>query len=402
MMKKLIAITLLLLTIIPCLRAQRKEISQARSYIKSGKDFDKAETLLRGVIDTDSASRENARVWSYLLQSIEKQYAEGNEKLYLKQQYDTTAFFALAKKMFDVAVKLDSIDALPDEKGRVRTKYRTKNAALLSTCRPNLFFGGMYHIRKGNFENAFSLFDIYIRCAEFPMFETYNYRKTDPKLPEAAYWASFAGAKLDSVSMVLKHANLAEADTSKLRFTLMYEAQAYDKMDDMEKYEATLKRGFEEYPLFSFFFPHLIDLCNESAEYDKVRQLCDDALAIAQDNMLFLYAKSNVLLTVGLYDDCISVTKRIIELNDSIAEPYYNIGMAYLNKVVDLEKTGRKQDKIQIKPLYKEAMPYLEKYRQLSPDEKKKWAPALYRIYLNLNMGKQFDEIDKILGSEKP
>ena len=50
------------MTIIPCLRAQRKEISQARSYIKSGKDLDKAEKLLRGVMEKDSASREDPRV----------------------------------------------------------------------------------------------------------------------------------------------------------------------------------------------------------------------------------------------------------------------------------------------------------------------------------------------------
>ena len=75
MIRKLIAITLLLLTIIPCLRAQRKEISQARSYIKSGKDLDKAEKLLRGVMEKDSASRGDSRVHFYLLQSIEKQYA---------------------------------------------------------------------------------------------------------------------------------------------------------------------------------------------------------------------------------------------------------------------------------------------------------------------------------------
>jgi len=39
----------------------------------------------------------------------------------------------------------------------------------------------------------------------------------------------------------------------------------------------------------------------------------------------------------------------------------------------------------------------MEKYRKLAPAEKKKWAPALYRIYLNLNMGKQFDEIDNLM-----
>ena len=46
---------------------------------------------------------------------------------------------------------------------------------------------------------------------------------------------------------------------------------------------------------------------------------------------------------------------------------------------------------------YKEALPYLEKYRAMRPDRKDKWALPLYTIYLNLNMGKEFDEIDKLM-----
>jgi hypothetical protein len=39
----------------------------------------------------------------------------------------------------------------------------------------------------------------------------------------------------------------------------------------------------------------------------------------------------------------------------------------------------------------------MEQYRQLAPDQKGKWAPALYKIYLNLNMGRQFEEIDRLM-----
>ena len=46
--------------------------------------------------------------------------------------------------------------------------------------------------------------------------------------------------------------------------------------------------------------------------------------------------------------------------------------------------------------LYKESLPYLEKYRLLAPEQKAQWVSPLYTIYLNLNMGKEFDEIDKI------
>ena len=39
----------------------------------------------------------------------------------------------------------------------------------------------------------------------------------------------------------------------------------------------------------------------------------------------------------------------------------------------------------------------MERLRKLEPNDPARWAPALYRIYLHLNMGKEFDEIDRIL-----
>ena len=122
-MKKQQIIILLLLTMItPCLRAQKKELSQARSYIKSGKDLDKAEKLMVDLLadSTNPANRENAKVYLTWLDAVRGQFNAANEKLYLKQQYDTTAFFNLTLKMYNIAVALDSLDVRPDSKGRVR------------------------------------------------------------------------------------------------------------------------------------------------------------------------------------------------------------------------------------------------------------------------------------------
>jgi hypothetical protein len=49
-----------------------------------------------------------------------------------------------------------------------------------------------------------------------------------------------------------------------------------------------------------------------------------------------------------------------------------------------------------IAALYEKSRPYLERYRQLAPDMMRKWSAPLYTIYFNLNMGKEFDEIDKL------
>ena len=61
----------------------------------------------------------------------------------------------------------------------------------------------------------------------------------------------------------------------------------------------------------------------------------------------------------------------------------------------NMQLSQKKRNKIL--DCYRNAMPYLERYRALAPEQKSKWALPLYTIYLNLNMGKQFDEIDKLL-----
>ena len=50
--------------------------------------------------------------------------------------------------------------------------------------------------------------------------------------------------------------------------------------------------------------------------------------------------------------------------------------------------------------MYKSALPYLEKYRKIVTDNVSVWGLPLYTIYLNLNMGKQFEEMDRLLKQE--
>lgn len=58
-------------------------------------------------------------------------------------------------------------------------------------------------------------------------------------------------------------------------------------------------------------------------------------------------------------------------------------------------------DKQKTLDLYRKARPCMEKVRKLQPEMMDRWAPALYRIYLNLNLGEEFVEIDRLL-NKKP
>ena len=54
-------------------------------------------------------------------------------------------------------------------------------------------------------------------------------------------------------------------------------------------------------------------------------------------------------------------------------------------------------DKQRTQELYKKARPCMEMVRRLQPEKSDLWAPLLYRIYLNLNLGEEFNEIDRLL-----
>lgn len=398
MMRKLITITLLLLLITPCLRAQRKEISQARTYIKSGKDFDKAEKLMTELLAKDTANRANKKIYLTWYDAVKKQYEAGNEKLYLKQKFDTAMLFSLAMRMFTIAETLDSLDSRPDEKGRVHPEYRKKHAEELVRYRRNLYSGGAYFVRKGDYAAAYTYYDTFVDCERQPLFEA-NYKQFDSqRISQAAYWATYCGYKQSEPHLTLKHAERALADTSKASFVYEYMAEAYQKLNQPDLYKATLQRGFCHEPTFPYFFPHLVDYYTTRQQLDSVLQLTDTALAIAPDNKLFLFAKSTVLLNTGKYDESLELSEKLLKIDPQFPEAYYNAGTAYLNKILELESgaDARKQ-KVQIKKLYGQALGYLEEYRKLVPDESRKWAPSLYKIYLNLNMGKQFEEIDAIM-----
>lgn len=392
-MKKymILAISCLILSVHT--NAQRKQIGEARTILKSGKNFEQAEKLMTDLLK-DSANQQNTRIYDIWLQAVEKQYLAINEKMYIKQKVDTTAFFNLAKRMFTVAERLDSIDAQPDKHGKSNPEFRKENANKLQIYRPNIYYGGAHHLKKGDYKTAFSFFEMYLDCDRQPLFTGYDYLYKDPKMGEVAYWATYCGYRLNDPILVLRHAATAQRDEQKLEYTLQYMAEAWDKLDDDSMHIATLWQGFRKYPKSNYFFPRLMDVYNSRGNYNMADSVVNEALKTDSLNELYLYAKSTVMLNMKKYGDCLKFSDQLIELNPNLADIYYNGGLACLNIA---QRMDSRKYKKQIKKMYEKARPYMEKYREMAPNEVDKWAPALYRIYFNLNMGKQFDEIDKIL-----
>lgn len=386
-------LTILLLSLTITVTAQRRQLQEARVILKGDKDYDKAEKLMTDLLK-DSANLSNARIYDMWLQAVEKQYLQVNERMYKKEQVDTAGFFGLTRRMFDIGLRLDSLDMRPDKKGRVNLEYRKDNAEKLLQYQPNLFYGGTYYIRKGELEKAYDFFERYMDCDRQPLFTGYDLMATDARMPEAAYWATYCGYRMNDPVLTLRYAQLARRDSAKLDYTLQYIAEAWRALKDQEMYVETLREGFERYPESMYFFPRLMDSYSAKGNYEQALTVAEKALATDSLNTLFMLAKSTMLLNLGRYKECLDYSQKLIAFDGLAAEAFYNAGTACMNIALGMD--SRKQKK-QITKMYQKALPYMETYRKLAPQEKQKWGEALYRIYFNLNMGKQFEEIDRML-----
>ena len=382
--------------------AQKKEIIAAKDQVKAGSNLAQAQQSMQKLL-ADSTNRSNKKIWAVLYDAVRKQYEQGNEKLYLKQPYDTAQLFNTARQLFVVATGLDSVECVPNRKGKLDLEYRKQHAEYLNQIRPNLYNGGSWFVRKKQYVEAYRLFDQYILCASSPLFKGYNYQQRDKHLPTAAYWAVYCGYKMKDAKATLHHSYEALEDTAHYDYMLQFLAETYKLEKDTARYLQTLKDGFAHSPKFPFFFPRLVEFYSDHGRLDSAMVVVDKALAVDADNELYLYAKSTILLNQGHNKECIAICDGLIQRNDSLAEAYYNAGLAYFNMAVELDKNTqltRKRHQ-EIVDYYQKALPYMERYRALQPEAQDKWALPLYTLYLNLNKGKEFDEIDKIIRNKK-
>ena len=394
-------LTLLFLCLSLTITAQKKTILQAQQLIKTGKELEKAEKLMTDLLK-DSANYTNRKIHLTLFEAVKKQYELGNEKLYLKQPYDTAALFNTTMKMFNILERLDSVEMQMGETIKHKGKWREKHVPFLHTFRQNLLNGGRFFSSKQQYEKAYAFYTHYINTTKHPLFSQYDYAANDTlMLPWAAYGAMYCAYRMQHPHDVLKYAPLAEKTKRRAEYVYQFEAEAYHQLKDTANYLSTLHKGFAYKPEFNYFFPRIVDYYIDTRQIAEAVRFVDNALLTDSDNPVYRFAQSTLMLNTGKYDECIEICEDLIAANDTLTEAYYNIGLAYFNQAISLDKQYQRDRKTQqrITELYRNSLPFMQRVSEDQPEQTQKWAQVLYTIYLNLNMGNEFDEINALINA---
>lgn len=402
---KRVLFSMVLLMAVSFVFAQEKNIKEAKSIANEVKpDFAKAEELINAAL-TNPETKDDAATWD-VAGFIQKRINEKEmENAYLRKPYDTLKVYNSILNMYDYFIKCDELAQVPNEKGKIKNKYRKANAATMLAERPNLINGGIQYFNLNKNEEALKFFAAYVDAATLPMLEKENLLEKDTILPQVAYYATLAADRVGNKDAVMKYAPYALKDKEGGKFAMQLMSDAYKAKGDTAKWVESLKEGIVKFPDNQYFFANLVDYYSSSNQNDKAMQFADDMLSKEPNNKLYLYVKAYLYHNMKDYDKAIEFYKKTIEVDPEYAEAYSNLGLVNLMKAqdfsdkapTDINDPKYAEAQAAIKKFYETAKPYYEKARQLKPDQKDLWLQGLYRVYYNLNMGPEFEEIEKLM-----
>ena len=381
-MLRFIFILILICFSLPELHAQKtmtmkKRFREAHSSIKAGSGQENIERILLDSMAlptiTDKIKAEGYHLCALLEQSINDGL---NMKAYLKQNLDTTKLYNTILSIYRHTLKSDSLD----EKGR----FEDKNRKLRALHRENLLGGGKFLYRKAKWSEAYSFFDMFLKTSTTDM---------DSVLGRVAYWATVCGMNVDNPYHVLEYVNTAIAlSPEALQPALAeYKARSYVHIGDSSRWLEVLEEGVDRYPAHNYFFLNLMDYYMRHGQAERGLAVTDSLLRTVGDRAVYWFAMSMFALAQGDFEKCVAMSDECLKREPDNVDALYNKGISLLNMTLEEKSQSRRR------VLFRHALEPMERVRELSPDDLQRWGNPLYRIYLNLNMGKKFEEIDKLL-----
>lgn len=386
----------------------RSLLKDARASIKNNRDQkNKEKTLLEALNREDITNAEKADIYNMAACLEHSLNDQENLKAYLKQKYDTVNYYNTMLLASRYAILCDSIDSLPNHKGKVKVRYRTKDRDLLLLYRPNIYLGGRFFLKKADYAKTYDFMSMY---ADFHLLNTLRNHpkiKNDTLLSSSTYYAVLSAYNSKQLNNTLKYLDraIADADSSRIPVLHEYKVRCLHDLKQDDEWMKQLVYGVEQYPKHDYFFTTLANYYETEQLFDRGIELADSMLRNVQDATIYWYTKSIMHLHKENWLESAAMADKVLAKEPEHINALYNKAVSYVNEAADYALTAcndirnpkSRTDREHIQYLYRQAKHPSEEIRRLRPDATATWVPLLYRIYLNLNMGDEFSEIEKIM-----
>ncbi len=338
-----------------------------------------------------------------------------------QQPLDTALFASALDKMVDGFSKSYIYDHTPDAKGKVKAKYDADNVRTLEGCLDYYFYAAIFNNQNGDLKKAGEYFKKHV---DFPSIPALAAKKDSilaakkDNYETASYYGAIINYQLKDYKGVLDIVDSAlKTDNEEYKHDLyLMKAEAVlQTTQDTVQYCNVMKDAVLNMKDNQSFADGLVSIYYQQKNAPAALESLNSMLATNPNSDNLWYIKG--VVQMNLQEDFAGAREsfeKALALNPDNLKANSNMGIAFINegasmreagkfKLLDLASVTSKQkaayDKelAEFKSFYEKALPYLEKAQSIAPDQPKVWAPALQRVYYNLDQKAKADEMDDIL-----
>ena len=409
---KKIAFIFIIAALLPLnVAAQHLLVSQAKKDIAgltmTVDSYNKAFNKLKPALSNDE-TRNQAETWALASRIKLELFDKYMDNRRVGKNIDVKAMGHSLIDAYDyslMALKLDTIHILnkkgePDidkrtKRPKVKTKYSKDVVNRLVEHHDNYRLAGsdLYNVK--DWDGAYKAWDYFCQLANRS--DDPRWIKPDTIVAEVRYYQGIAAwQKTDTIDAVRLF--------SVARHSGYNHKEAYDYalvcLNDLGNEAEVVKLAWEAFLKFGTSDPQYIRiLINDfisREDYSGANDLIDEAMEANPDDDELLNLKGLVVESKENIYDAFPYYQRCIELNDSNAGGLFNVGRYFYNKAMETRMNsnlyGKKLADL-VNPMYREALPYLEKSYAINP-KNPDLINALRDIYYKLGEADKLQAIE--------
>lgn len=385
-------------------------LREAKAQLGESGNVQEAKKLVEKAM-ANEFTKDNAETWNVAGDVYSKLFVSENYKATQGQPHDTVAMYDYLMKMYDYYNRCDSLQQIPNEKGKTSTACRDKNASNLDFNRTMLINGGIfYYNNRRDYAKAYDVFAKYFEICNYPMLEQYNDKPEYKEYAtEFAYYPSLAAMQMQDYKKVLRFCDLGVDDEKTGETCYRFKCQAYENLRDTANWLKCLQEGITKFPNEDYYYMCLLSYYDNTENFDEMEKFINEMMEIDSDKAYNHYVKGYLRQSQKRYTEAIESYKNAIAKDSTLIEAYINQGLCYLfeaNNYMDTQSNVKFNSAAYKKVIetensyYRNALPLFEKVREMAPDDVNKWGLQLYSIYYKLNMTKELNRIETILKAE--
>lgn len=370
--------------------------SEPLKAILKAKTYPEAEQLLKTNLGQLANSEEKAKAYNHLtklaLEKFDKENAiqAANMAAVVAKQpetpYDTLGFYEAAYNATMNGLECMKYDAEPNAKGAVKPKYTENLKMLIANTRMQLVTAGNHYAGLGDQDGVLKYWGTFLDSDDNPIFAASKAQEAQ-FIGQVAYYSAQFANQAKQYERAEKYADIAmkdEAMREKAQTFKYAMAQRNLKThEDSVKYVNTIKELYQREPDNEMAFGTLCNMYNELNMNAELKALINDKLAKDPNNHTAWALKGQSLMNQNTtadnpnWDECIEAFKKAIEIDGT--NP---VILTYLGYSINSKAAQVNGDRAAQKALYKEAMGYLERAKEIDPNrERANWAYPLYQCY---------------------